>query len=421
MNDAKIPERWLPISRVVWFALVFLLLAFFIAGIPLYYNELQVPCDETDCLMMALSALEVQALQDLGISLKFFAGYQTALDIYSVLILFPLAGLIYWRRFDTWLGFLLSLALMFLGSFSALSTPALASHYPEFVWPLFLLDFLASMIFVLIFYVFPDGRFVPRWTWLFVMALVGIFFIDFLFPSGGSLSPTYSALAEALWLVMLLVGVLAQIYRYRRVSTPTQRQQTKWVMFGLIVMFVGAAIWTTLFEIFPLESGSTRLALKLALGIAVLFYTAFPFSVVFSILRYRLWDIDILINRTLVYALLTGVLALLYLGSVVVLQTIFSAVSEQRSPVAIVISTLLIAALFAPLRRRIQGFIDRRLYRRKYDAVQTLAQFTQTARDEVELEALTAELVQVVQETMQPETVSLWLTGPRSKRSNQQV
>ena len=414
MNDAKIPERWLPISRVVWFALVFLLLVFFIAGIPLYYNELQVPCDETDCLMMALSALEAQALQDLGISLQFFAGYQTALDIYSVLILFPLAGLIYWRRSDTWLGFLLSLALMFLGTFSALSAPALASHYPELVWPLFFLDFLASMIFVLIFYVFPDGRFVPRWTWLFVMALVGIFFIDFLFPSSDSLSPTYSALAEALWLVMLLAGVFAQIYRYRRVSTPTQRQQTKWVMFGLIVMFVGAAIWTTLLEIFPLESGSTRLALKLALGIAVLFYTAFPFSVVFSILRYRLWDIDILINRTLVYALLTGVLALLYFGSVVLLQTLFSAISEQRSPVAIVISTLLIAALFAPLRQRIQRFIDRRLYRRKYDAVQTLAQFTQTAREEVELEALTAELVQVVQETMQPETVSLWLPARRA-------
>ena len=196
----------------------------------------------------------------------------------------------------------------------------------------------------------------------------------------------------------LLVGVLAQIYRYRRVSTPTQRQQTKWIMFGLIAVFIATLAWTLLFELFPLQSGSTRLSLKLGFGIAVLLYTIFPVSLVFSILRYRLWDIDILINRTLVYGLLTGVLALLYFGSVVLLQSLFGALSEQGSQLAIVASTLAIAALFNPLRRRIQDGIDRRLYRRKYNAEKTLAAFAATARDEVDLEKLSEALLAVVEE-----------------------
>jgi hypothetical protein len=409
MTDSKIPERWLAVTRVVWFALVFLLLALFIAGIPPYYNELLVPCTTADCLMMALSPQEAGALQDLGISLELFAGYQTGIDIYAVLVLFPLAGLIYWRRSDTWLGLLLSLTFVFFGTASALSVPALARQYPDLAWPLFFLDFLASMIMVLLFYVFPDGRFMPRWTWLLVLGLVGVFFVDLLFPADGSFSPSYSPLAEALWLVMLLVGVLAQIYRYRRVSTPTQRQQTKWAMFGLIAMFFGAVIWTSLFQIFPLQSGSARLALKLGLGIAVLFYTIFPFSVVFAILRYRLWDIDIIIRRTLVYAFVTALLAVVYFGVVILLQSIVEAVSGQQSAISIVVSTLIIAALFTPLRRRVQDFIDRRFYRRRYNAEKTLANFGQFVRDETDLEALMAELIHVVKDTMEPEGATIWL------------
>ncbi|MCB0012913.1 MAG: hypothetical protein KDE34_13460, partial [Anaerolineales bacterium] len=135
-----------------------------------------------------------------------------------------------------------------------------------------------------------------------------------------------------------------------------------------------------------------------------------PASFAIAILRYRLFDINVIIRKTLVYALLSGLLALVYLGSVVLLQTIFDSVAQERSPFIIVVSTLLIAALFAPLRQRIQAFIDRRFYRQKYDAQQILAQFAETARDQVEVDALTAELRRVVQETMQPETLFLWLS-----------
>jgi hypothetical protein len=137
----------------------------------------------------------------------------------------------------------------------------------------------------------------------------------------------------------------------------------------------------------------------------------FPLSYVIAIKRYRLWDIDLHIRRTFVYSILTGTLVLVFFGTVVVVQTAVNSLSgqEQSSQLTIALSTLLIAALFTPLRRRVQAFIDRRFFRSKYDAALTLARFAQTARDEVELGRLTAELLRVSTETMQPDHISLWL------------
>jgi hypothetical protein len=149
-------------------------------------------------------------------------------------------------------------------------------------------------------------------------------------------------------------------------------------------------------------------------------FTIVPIAVGIAVLKYRLYDIDVVINRTLVYGPLTATLIALYFGGIVVLQRMFVFLTGQQSTLAVVASTLLIAALFTPLRRRIQRFIDRRFYRNKYDARKTLEAFSSKLREETDLEALRGDLVGVVRETMQPAHVSLWLRSETTSRSERQ-
>jgi hypothetical protein len=216
------------------------------------------------------------------------------------------------------------------------------------------------------------------------------------------------------WLSVLLGGVAAQVYRYRRVSSAVERQQTRWVLFGLGAMAVMLSTLLTYFVVGgDLTIGTTadpdlprRFVFLVLLNLA---FNVVYVSIGLAILRSKLFDIDVVIRKTLIYTVITVLLALVYFGVVILLQDTFESVSGQQSPLGIVISTLIIAALFAPLRRRVQEFIDRRFYRRRYDAEKTLADFGQFVRDETDMEALTAELVGLVQETMQPEQVTLWL------------
>jgi hypothetical protein len=149
------------------------------------------------------------------------------------------------------------------------------------------------------------------------------------------------------------------------------------------------------------------------MGIAA--FNFLPIAAGIAILRYRLYDIDVVINRTLVYGVLTAALALVYVGSIVLFQGLFRALTGENSQLAVVASTLAIAALFVPLRRRVQAFIDRRFYRRKYDVAETLQAFNVRLRNDVDLDSVADDLVEVVQETMQPAHVSLWLRPPERK------
>jgi hypothetical protein len=213
--------------------------------------------------------------------------------------------------------------------------------------------------------------------------------------------------------------MLTQVYRYVHVSSLVQRQQTKLVVFAitmLLVVQIGFSL-PTLF--FPSLQQPGSLYLLVYNIISPLSLLLLPLSMGIAILRYRLWDIDIIIHRTLVYGTLTAILLLVYVGLVIALQSLLRGIINQNSEVAIVVSTLAIAALFQPLRRRIQAIIDRRFYRRKYDAARTLAAFSATLQGEVDLSQMREDLVAVVQQTMQPAHISLWLRHPApSKQRN---
>ena len=230
-----------------------------------------------------------------------------------------------------------------------------------------------------------------------------------------------------LFVSCILASAISLVSRYRR-SGGEVREQIKWI--ALAGAFVGllAFLMTTLGLLIVPEAmsgsgGSLPSWLQFLIYVMNLSFAGVPVAIGLAILRYRLYAIDLIINRTLVYVTLTATLALVYLGGVAATQTVFRGLTgqDQQPQLAVVISTLVIAALFNPLRRRIQGFIDRRFYRSKYDARKTLESFSAKLRDETDLDALSGDLVEVVRVTMQPAHVSLWIhphTLPKAEQAD---
>jgi hypothetical protein len=285
---------------------------------------------------------------------------------------------------------------------------------------------LATYVFLL----FPNGRLPSRrWrplAWLCGVVIVSVSIGVMLSPGsldmprgirnpfGLEAAPWVTTVAYAILPLLplcMFASAVSLVMRYRR-SKGDVRQQIKWIAFAASLVALMYLIAKVASFIHPSEAWLTAgpvLWLNILTIAALLSFVTIPIAVGFAVLRYRLYDIDILINRTLVYGSLTAMLVALYFGGIVVLQRVFVILTGQRSTIAVVVSTLLIAALFNPLRRRIQSFIDRRFYRRKYDARKTLEAFSVKLRDETDLEALNNDLLGVVRETMAPAHVPLWL------------
>jgi hypothetical protein len=257
---------------------------------------------------------------------------------------------------------------------------------------------MLSVLLYATFALFPSGRFVPRWSWTLLASAAMMFFLATFRDAFIWLFPLFP--------LSLVVAIGCQIYRYRRVSTPIERQQTKWVVVGL-------ALFVICNQLFYIPTGFTTLGQTLWLPVAWLLYMLaalfLPISFFLAIQRYGLFEIERIINRALVYGALTAFLVGVYIGVVIGLQSVFRATTGQESPIAVVASTLFIAALFQPLRGFFQGSIDQRFYRARYDARKTLAAFGATLRQEVSLTELEAHLLGVVEQTMRPAHVSLWL------------
>jgi uncharacterized membrane protein YhdT len=296
---------------------------------------------------------------------------------------------------------------------------------------------LPIIIGLFVFYIllFPNGRLPSRrWrpvAWLTVaFILVGV--ISSAFSPGallGVLGPIENPLGiegfsnvyyKAVLYIMstvLQVAVALSVFMRLRRAVGVERQQIKWFAYAAAA-YLSAS---TLAYGIPGVIDTPLWFERVGFALNIVFIPAIPIAIGIAILRYRLYDIDILINRTLVYGSLTAMLVILYFGGIVVLQRMFVLLTGEQSTLAVVASTLLIAALFTPLRQRIQSFIDRRFYRRKYDARKTLEVFSTKLKNETDLQALNNDLVGVVRETMQPAHVSLWLrpdTAPKGKEAD---
>jgi hypothetical protein len=405
-------------AQVVWLFVLLSTSLLLVIAIPSRFAQLSRLGARLDFASGRLGPTEAGLLSQLGLSLPLYAGYITFLEALTAIGGVVVGAIIFWRKRDDWLAILVSISLITLGAFPSALITSVLTYLPFLASLTLILQFVAVGPTNLIFYLFPDGRFVPSWT-RFAAALWLLHSVSWLFVPALRPSTLFALQTAPPWQILfilaaLVIGVYSQIYRYRRHSTSSQRQQTKWIVFGFVLTLSLTVIFGTAAAFFSLGEPTTSTVVFLLVTVAV-FQLALlipPVAVMLSMFKYHLWDVDILIRRTATYALVTGALLVIFFASVIILQQLFASLTGARqNELVTVLSTLAIAALFVPLRNRVQGIIDRRFYRRKYDAQQVLARFAETVRDETDIEKLTGNLVEVVDETMQPRTVSLWLRG----------
>jgi hypothetical protein len=290
--------------------------------------------------------------------------------------------------------------------------------------------YLIPMTLVLQF--FPDGHLSSRRWWpvtaAAILGMLGMMASYAFYPwpwEEGNIIDTYNPfgipgsqgffnLLLNISFFLIVIGILGSLVmvvaRFRR-AQGIQRAQMKWLVYTALFSLLSSLVVSII------SGFENPVAQKIYISLPIFMAIAITIGISIAILRYRLFDIDLIIRRTVQYALLTGALGLVYFSSVVLLQSLLGQFAGEQSPAVIVISTLAIVVLFNPLRKRIQDFIDRRFYRKKYDSERALARFSATARDEVDLEVISAELLRVVEETFQPEFTSLWvqpISGPES-------
>jgi hypothetical protein len=353
--------RRLSIARVAWVAVAALAMGLFVAGLPAEYAHYHDLCGGPGCGgSWQLERDEVSALERLGFSVGFYALYNVAIEVVQMLGFWGVGAFIFWKKPEARMALFVSLMLVSFGpiGFGNNTLYALGNSHPLWWWPVRFMLSVAFISFFVSFYLFPDGRFVPRWTRLLVVILVVYQILYSLFD----LLP--HQLYGLLMLCQLGTLIFAQIYRYVRVSGPVERQQTKWVVFGLtaaIAILVGTGLVGLLFSELRqpgvpgmLYTLGSRTVLNLSLLVI-------PLSIAIAILRYRLWDIDVIINRALVYGFLSTVLAGVFaITDTLLLPLLVQTILVKDDPsLNAVISAMIIAMLFEPLRRRITVGVNR--------------------------------------------------------------
>lgn len=367
-------------------------------------------------------ALLLAAIRAAGYTVEMLAYLHLAIVLFPALFYLAVGGIIFVRRSTDWFSLYLSVLFVIIATVANGMARLVANLNPTLGIIISGLGNAGWVGLVPIFYLFPNGTFVPSWT-RWVPGLWGVFVALLLVDAAGlvqGLGAQVRLIAIPLVLLIFLGAAGSQVYRYFNHSNTLERQQTKWVLVAIVLFVVTVALSLGRIALSNPAQQFTAMDLQVHLVFDILFGVAaafFPVSIGIAILRYRLWDIDIIIRKTATYTLLVALLALVYFGSVILLQQVLVTVTGSgRNEFVTVLTTLIIAALFVPLRNWIQSVIDKRFYRKKYDAQKVLQDFAQTVRDETDLEKLTGRLIEVVNETMQPKSVSLWLKAENSAR-----
>jgi signal transduction histidine kinase len=401
--DIRLQGRWLLLARGIWIVLVALTLAIFFASLPVFLAQLQTPCAGTPCAYDQFSPAQVGALKRIGLSLGDYALYTVALTLASVVLCLVISILIIWRRSDDRMALLVALMLVTFGPIIATSSvPVGPSPWQV---PNECLTFLALALLAIVFLLFPSGQFVPSWTrWLFVVFLAGLIPTAFLAP----VMP--KTLVDELGYLVSLAETVAltfiQLYRYRRVSSPMQRQQTKWVVFGFAVPAIIYGSEYVLDLIFPVVASPDSLYMPASAAVNAFLPLFIPLSFGFAMLRYRLWEIDVLINRTLVYGTLTAIVVGVYVLVVSILSTLLHTFGNFLISL---LATGLVAVLFQPLRARLQRGVNRLMYGERDDPYAVLSRMGSRLEATLAPEAILPTIVETVAQALKLPSVAIAL------------
>jgi hypothetical protein len=409
--------RSLWLARLGWVVIALLVLAPTLISWGVYSSLLGQVCEE--CLV---TPALVNTLTLMGIGLRWWAVWRLAITVLVGAGWIGAGIVIFSLRSNDRRAILISLLILLVGPGFGGIPAELALARPEWALIFRTYVYMAALGFISLAILFPNGKLSPRWSLWPLLYLMVLFFPNSFIHGSQYDFATWPMGLRIVLIFAVLLGVLIIIplLRYRRYLSAVERQQVRWTLLGFVITALGITLTMFTAIIFlpcnpdtvqNAEAVLCNVVQDLGYGLSPMMI---PVFIGVSILRSRLWDIDVIIRRTLIYSAVMLLLGLVYLGAVTILQDLFMAASGQSSPLSIVLSTLAIAALFSPLRRRVQAFIDRRFYRQRYNAEQVLAAFAEQARQETDLEALTEDLVEVVQETMRPEQVGIWLqTGER--------
>lgn len=408
-TSLRLPGRWLVPARIAWLAIAGLCTGLYLASLPPLFAALQTPCVGAACLDWQLSPAQIQSLAGRGIGLRVYAIYFTTLGIGVALVYAATALFIFWRKPADGLALFGSLTLLLFGvpGMNDVAMAALVAVSPAWQIPVSGLIVLGDIGLLVFFCLFPNGQFVPHWTRWLALGWIAFRLPAILFP----LSPFDTEAgpwAGLLWSLFLGGLIVAQGYRYRYVSNPTHRQQTKWIVFGLTLAIGGFLI--VVFGL-PLLSPSFHLDLSapytwVAITVIDLLWLLIPLSMALAILRYRLWDVDLIINRTLVYSALTASIAGLYILVVAGLGAVFH---TTGSLLVSLLATALVAALFAPWRDRLQRGVNRLLYGQRDDPYAVLTQLGHRLEATLAPQAVLPTIVATIQETFKLPYVAIAL------------
>ena len=408
-SDASPRFGFVALLRAAWVAVAMLIVALFVAGVSVQLGQVQELCWISPCETGQLSPAGLRALGDLGISPDSYAAYAVTTEVTFATVYAVVAATIFWRRPNDRMMLFASLTLLIFGAVAfTTATDALAAQHPSWWVPVALLRFLGSAFMSLFVYLFPDGRFVPRWVRWVALVWISWQVPQYLFP-GWYLSNDWQIwVKNVVWPVALGTAVYSQIYRYRHGSSAVQRQQIKWVVFGISAAFAVLLVKPlalTAFFPYPLSPPAV-VAFLIGNTLHYLALLFIPLSIGVAILRYNLWDIDVVINRTLVYGTLTTSVVLLY---VLVVGGLGELLQLRGNLIVSLLATGLAAVLFAPLRNRLQRGVNRLMYGERDDPYSVLSRLGSRLESTLAPDAMLAAVAGTVKEALKLPYVAIQL------------